>query len=131
MWGGGWSYRTEILTPFFLKMRNDLRCENCGERESTYLLYYEKYEREIGKYSLINPSFVCSECSELFLDVNILHENRPKLISFEVIANVWDSRLIGLTSKKKYEFSAFRNPYFRKKLHRVRFIWKDREKDAA
>jgi len=111
-------------------MRLDLLCENCQKNESTHLLYYERYHKESGRISLINPSFICGTCKPLFIGCNQLFENKPRLVPFNVIANTWDERLMGLTSKKRYEFSAFRNPHFRKKLHRIRYVWKKREKQV-
>ena len=101
-----------------------MRCENCTLHEATTLLYYEKYHRESGRISLINPSFICDKCVPLFRGLNELFENRPVLVPFEKIAQ-WDARLMGLTSKTEWEFSVFRNPYYRKKLYRIRYIWKD------
>ena len=109
------------------KIRNDLRCENCSKQESTTLLYWERYHIETGRISITNPSFVCDTCKKLFTNINEFFENRPILASFDDIANKWDVRLMGLTSKKRYEFSAFRNPYFKKKLHRIRFVWKKKK----
>lgn len=108
------------------RKNKDLWCENCSQRESTTLLYYEKYHLESGRTSLINPSLICDNCKPLFLNCNILLENRPRLVPFEVLAK-WDNRLMGLTSKSRWEFSCFRSPYFRKKLFRIRFIWKENE----
>lgn len=113
------------------KIRNDLRCENCSQKESTTLLYYEKYHLELGRTSLINPALICDTCKPLFLNCNILLENRPRLVSFDIIANQWDSRNYGLLSKKGYEFNALSSPYFKKKIWRIRFVWKNREKDAV
>lgn len=111
-------------------MPKDLICFNCEQRESTTLLYYEKYHPESGKTSLVNPSIICDNCKPLFLNCNILLENRPRLVSFDVIANQWDARLMGLTSRKRYEFTCFASPYFKKKLQRIRFVWKNGKKDA-
>ncbi len=109
------------------KIRSDLLCENCSERESTHLLYHEKYEQEIGKYSLINPSIICTECTELFKNVNELFETRPRLIPFEEIVK-WDGRMMGFTSKKLYEFSCFRHPWFKKKIWRIKFACQPKKK---
>jgi len=111
------------------RKNKDLWCENCSQRESTTLLYYEKYHIENGKTSLINPSFICDTCKPLFLSCNILLENKPRLVPFDVIANQWDGRLMGLTSKKLWEFTCFASPYFKKKLHRIRFVWKNEKKE--
>lgn len=112
------------------RKNKDLWCDNCHSQESTTLLYYEKYHQQSGKTSLINPSFICDNCKPLFLDCNQFFENRPRLVSFDIMANQWDGRLMGLTSKKRWEFSCFRNPYFKKKLFRIRFIWKTGRKDV-
>lgn len=109
-------------------MNKDLICENCQTIESTTLLYYEKYHVESGKTSLINPSLVCDKCKELFINNNGRFEHKPRLVPFDIIANEWDARLMGLTSKTRYEFSVFRNPYFKKKIWRIKFVWKDAEK---
>ena len=111
------------------KIRSDLRCENCQHRESTTLLYWEKYHIESGRISLIKPSFICTECSELFKGNNALYQDLPRLVPFDVIANQWDNRIMGLTNKKTWEFSCFRNPYFRKRIWRIRFAFQP-EKDA-
>ncbi len=103
----------------------DMLCENCQEYESAHLLYYEKYHKETGRLSLINPSFICENCKPLFLGCNALFETRPQLIPFEVIAK-WDKRNYGLLSKKGYEFNIFaNNAYFRKKIWRIKFLWKN------
>ncbi len=101
-------------------IRRDLLCENCQHRESTTLLYFEKHHIESGRTSLINPSLICDTCKGLYLNIDETFENIPRLLSFKVIAT-WDGRLMGLTNKKTWEFSCFRNPYFRKKLHRIRY----------
>ena len=106
-------------------MRTDLICENCSEQESTTLLFYEQYHSEIGKYSLINPAFLCDRCKELFLGRTVFLEHRPRLVPFEVLAQ-WDNRNHGILSKKGYEFNALAsNTYFRKKIWRIKYIWKD------
>lgn len=112
------------------KIRIDLICENCSQNEATTLLYFEKYHKESGRISLINPSFICDKCVPLFLNLDNLFENRPRLVSFEEIGQ-WDGRLLGLASKTRWEFSAFRNPFFRKKLHRIRFVWRNGRKADA
>lgn len=113
------------------RKNKDLLCENCSQRESTTLLYYEKYHSESGKTSLINPSFICDNCKPLFLDCNQMFENRPRLIPFDVIANHWDGRLMGLTNRKQYEFTCFASPYFKKKLFRIKFIWKKNDAERG
>ena len=112
------------------KIRNDLRCNNCESQEATALLYYEKYHVESGRTSLINPSFICDACRPLFLNCNQMFQDIPRLVPFEVLAQ-WDNRNHGILSKKGYEFNAFAvNPYFRKKIWRIKYIWKNGRKDA-
>ena len=108
------------------KIRKDLLCENCQHWESTILLYWERYHQDSGRTSLINPSIICTECSELF-NGNAADTDIPRFVRFDVIAK-WDGRMRGLSSKK-YEFSVFRNPYFKKKLWRIKFASQP-EKDA-
>ena len=108
------------MKPEKKDIRSDLFCENCNQKESTTLLFWERYHIETGRTSLINPSFICTECSELFKGNNALYQDLPRLVSFKVIAT-WDGRLMGLTNKKTWEFSCFRNPYFKKKLWRIKF----------
>ena len=110
------------------KIRKDLLCENCQHRESTTLLYYERYHQETGRSSLINPAIICDPCKELFTGNNALYPDIPRLLSFSVIAK-WNGRMMGLSSKK-YEFSIFRNAHFRKKLWRIKFASQP-EKDAT
>ena len=111
------------------RINKDLWCDNCSERESTALLYFEKYHQETGRISLINPSFICDTCRPLFLGCNQMFENIPRLVPFEVLAQ-WDNRNHGILSKKGYEFNAFAvNPYFRKKIWRIKYIWKNGRKD--
>lgn len=112
------------------RKNKDLWCENCQSKESTTLLFFEKYHTESGRTSLINPLFICDGCKPLFLDCNQFFENRPRLVSFEVLAK-WDNRLMGLTSKKRWEFSCFRSPYFKKKLWRIKYIWQNGKRDEA
>jgi len=106
-------------------VRLDLICENCSKDEATTLLYYEKSHQESGRISLINPSLICDKCKKLYLNIDDTFENIPRLIPFEVLAN-WDNRNYGILSKKGYEFNAFaRNSYFRKKIWRIKYIWKN------
>lgn len=109
------------------KPRSDLLCENCTLNEATHLVFFERYYKESGRTSLINPLFVCDKCIVLYKCSSQLFENRPRIVPFEKIGT-WDERLMGLTSKKRWEFSAFRNPFLRKKLHRIRYIWKKTKK---
>jgi len=106
------------------KIRIDLLCDHCQQAESTHLLYYRRYHVESGRYSLINPMIVCSECIQLFRDSNLLLEHQPVIVPFDLLAT-WDNRLMGLTNKKQWEFSVFRNKYWAKKLHRIRYIWQN------
>ncbi len=101
-------------------VRRDIFCENCQAVEATTLLYYERYNQSTGRTSLINPSIVCDHCKNLFI-----HSHGPfglaRLVPFDVIANQWDARMQGLTSKSLWDFSIFRNPHFKKKLWRIRY----------
>lgn len=106
------------------KPRSDLLCEHCTQAESTHLIYYRRYYQESGRYALINPLIVCDHCIQLFKDSNLLLEHQPIIVPFEVLAT-WDKRLMGITSKKNWEFSVFRNKYWTKKLHRIRYIWQN------
>lgn len=110
------------------KPRSDLLCENCSQKEATHLLYYQRYYPESGKIALINPRIVCSECIQLFKGSNLLFDHQPVIVSFDTLAK-WDKRLMGLTNKKQWEFSVFRNKYWTKKLHRIRYIWQNPPKD--
>ena len=109
------------------KIRQDLICEHCNNAESTYLIFYRKYYPESGRYALINPKTVCSHCIELFRDSKLLFNEQPVIVPFDILAT-WDNRLQGLTSKKNFEFTIFNNPYWRKKLHRIRYIWQTPKK---
>jgi len=109
----------------------DLICENCQQVESTTLLFWEKYHTDTGKTSLINPCLICDKCKQLFENEKDLYVNRPRLVPFDVIANQWDARMQGLTSKSRWHFSCFRNPYFKKKIWRIKFVWRDAEVKRA
>ena len=102
-------------------VRRDILCENCTHVEATTLLYWERYHQDTGKTSLINPSIVCDHCKKLFIGTNGRFQDKPRLIPFDAIANQWDARMQGLTSKSLWDFSIFRNPHFKKKLWRIRF----------
>jgi len=110
------------------RQNKDLWCENCAQVEATTLLYWERYHQDTGKISLINPSVVCDHCKKLFIGTNGRFQDMPRLVPFDVIANQWDNRMMGLTSKK-YDFSIFRNPYFKKKLWRIRFASQPEKND--
>jgi len=110
------------------KIRNDLRCEHCHQAEASHLIYYRRYHIESGRFSLINPMIVCDNCIQLFRDSNLLLEHQPVIVPFQILAK-WDDRLMGITSKKQWEFSVFRNKFWRKRLFRIRYIWKNPPKN--
>jgi len=112
------------------RKNRDLTCANCQSREATHLLYYERYDPATGKTSLVNPDMICDTCKPLFLDCNRLFNDRPRLVSFAVIAT-WDKRFMGLTSKKRYDFSALSQKYWRDRLHRISYVWKDYDRKAV
>ena len=114
-----------------MKRKNrDLMCENCQSREATHLLYYVRHNKDSGSLSLINPSMICDTCRPLFLDCGQLFTSRPHLISFASIA-LWDKRMMGLTSKKRYDFNALAQSWWKKRLHRIQYIWKDYDPKQA
>ena len=107
------------------KVRNDLRCDNCSIREATHLVFFERYHKEIGRFSLINPLFVCDTCIELYKGNNQLYKDKPVILPFEKIGQA-DNRIFGILSKKKYEFNALAlNPPLRKKIWRIKYVWKN------
>lgn len=118
----------KLLNPQKRKIK-DLFCENCGAREATHLLYWERYYPESKETSLVNPSLLCDKCKELYEKKGTFKE-RSRLVPFDVIANKWDSRMMGLTSKSRWKYSVFRDPYFKKKIWRIRFACKP-EKDSS
>ena len=120
---------TQPPTSQSKRQNKDLWCETCCQVEATTLLYWERYHADTGKTSLINPSIVCDHCKGLFMGNIALYSDKPRLVPFDVIANQWDNRMMGLTNKKTWEFSIFRNPYFRKKIWRIKFAFQP-EKDA-
>jgi len=114
------------------KIRKDLLCENCAQKEATHLLYFKRYYKESGHFALINPQIICDDCSKLFKTSNLFFENQPVLIPFETIGKVWDWRLGGLLSKGKWEFNVFyKNKYWYSKLKRIRIIWSKPRKDLS
>jgi len=120
------------------RKNKDLWCENCRHDEATNLLYYIKRYPD-GKISLINPSLVCDNCKPLFLNLDKLFLEKPVLIPFSEIGK-WDHRLMGLMSKKQIkvygkteqiEFNAMAQKYWRDRLHRIIYIWKDYDRAAV
>jgi len=112
------------------RINRDLYCENCKSREATHLLYYERYDPETGKTSIVNPDMICDICKPLFLNCNRLFNDKPRLIPFAKIAT-WDKRFMGLTSKKRYDFTALAQPWWKKRLHRIAYVWKDYDRQAV
>ena len=107
-----------------VKPRIDLLCEHCQQAESTHLIYYRRYYQESGRYALINPLIVCDHCIELYRNSNLLFEHMPVIVPFAHITT-WDHRLMGLTNKKRWEWSCFNTKYWRKKLNRIKFVWQN------
>lgn len=110
------------------RKNKNLFCENCSKNEATHLLYWERYHTETKETSLVNPSLVCDKCKDLY-EKKGKFKDRSRLVPFDDIANKWDSRMMGLTSKNRWKYSVFRDSYFKKKIWRIRFACRP-EKDG-
>lgn len=107
----------------------DLMCNRCGSNVSEFLVFFEKFHAEIGKRSFIDPEIICPGCKDEIYPKGALFDNRPIIYHFTFFASTGkqaDSKkqaVIGwLTSKKGKEHNALNNPFWRKKLWRIRAI---------
>lgn len=112
-----------------MNVERDLICNRCGNNISEYLVFFEKYHKEIGKVSFVDPEIICPGCKYEYYPKGALFESRPRVYRFSYFASVdkeTDKKkqtTIGwLTSNKGKERNALNNKFWRKKFWRIRAI---------
>ncbi len=103
-------------------MHHDILCHDCRQQEATYLIYWTKYYRDIGRTAYTDPSLICNSCKEKFTGSLQYFERCPNLISFTELWTMPDIEIGSLLSKKGKEFNALSNRFWRKKIWRLKYL---------
>ena len=107
----------------------DLACNNCREKEATYLLVWSKVYKESLREALINPSIICDDCKHIFKGDLKLFENCPLLYSFNFLSQKPKQYIGFLLSTKNKEVNHLSYKFWRKKIWRICYIYRNKKEE--
>lgn len=102
------------------KEQKSLLCSQCGLQQATIIHCFEKYHKESGNKSLVDPQALCDTCFIEWEAAAPLFPDKPLIINLKKLAAMRQLNAVKkigyLTSKKKWESNHLSTSFWRDKI---------------